>query len=59
MQRNLQITDKLGPLKLSSIERVSFIQRSFNTQSTMVGHQQVSFIERCPLFGGSTLLPSF
>ena len=31
---------------------VSFIQRSFNTQSTMVGQQQVSFTERCPLFRG-------
>ena len=34
---------------------VTFIQRSFNTQSTMVGQQQVSFTERCALFGVSII----
>ena len=52
----IQYTEYCGGTATSVLCReVTFIQRSFNTQSTMVGQQQVSFAERCPLFGVSRL----
>ena len=51
IQWNLYITDTLGPLKLSFIQRCPLFRGKIIHNS--MGQKKVSFIERCPLFGVS------